>query len=196
MYPNVGKLQFEPFLNLGFVKVGTEVHSLWHITNKADKEVKIKLTPLLVEPAAKLDLSAHEFTLQGGEKKSVTLSLSSKVVGTIEGTIEIEPKEINYSTLEFVANFCEYSRMLSDLEGKEIKFLQIEPLFGGETIQTSAFLVNNAPEGVEYRITRKKGGGNEDVTTLITPEQIGRDDSEKLVQFQPSQGELEPYTSV
>lgn len=31
---------------------------------------------------------------------------------------------------------------------------------------------------------------------MATPEQLGRDDSEKLVQFSPSQGELEPYTSA
>jgi hypothetical protein len=32
--------------------------------------------------------------------------------------------------------------------------------------------------------------------SLATPEQIGRDDSEKLVQFSPSQGEMEPYSSA
>ena len=32
--------------------------------------------------------------------------------------------------------------------------------------------------------------------TLITPEQIGKDDCEKLVQFTPTQGDLEAYSSV
>ncbi len=145
VYPNIGKLEFEPFLNFGFVRVGTEVQSLWHITNKAENQVSIKLTPLLADQSAKLELSNSELTLQGGEKKAVKLTLCSKTAGTVEGSIEIEPKSINYSTLEFVANFCEYSRMLSDAEGKEIKVVQIDPLFGGETMQTSAFLVNNSP---------------------------------------------------
>lgn len=49
---------------------------------------------------------------------------------------------------------------------------------------------------MEFRVTRKKGAGGEDTVSLITPEQIGKDDSEKLVQFRPSQGELEAYTST
>jgi len=39
-----------------------------------------------------------------------------------------------------------------------------------------AFVVNNAPEGCQYKITRKKGS-SEDNGLLITPEQIGKDDS-------------------
>lgn len=45
-------------------------------------------------------------------------------------------------------------------------------------------------------MTRKKGSNGEETVSLATPEQIGRDDSEKLVQFSPSQGEMEPYSSV
>lgn len=56
--------------------------------------------------------------LQPGEKKSMKLSLSSKVAGAVEGNIEIEPRSLGYSTLEFVANFCDYNRMISDAEGK------------------------------------------------------------------------------
>lgn len=59
----------------------------------------------------------------------------------------------------------------------------------------SNFLVNNAPEGCQYRLTRKKGS-SDDNGMLITPEQIGKDDSEKILQFTPSQGDLEPYSSV
>jgi hypothetical protein len=70
VYPNIGKLEFEPFLNFGFVRVGTEVQSLWHITNKAENQVSIKLTPLLADQSAKLELSNSELTLQGGRKES------------------------------------------------------------------------------------------------------------------------------
>jgi hypothetical protein len=84
--------------------------------------------------------------LQPGEKKSLKLTLSSKVAGPVEGCIEIEPKTLGYSTLEFVANFCDYNRMLSDGEGKEVKQVVLDPLFGGETMTMSTFLVNNAPE--------------------------------------------------
>lgn len=58
----------------------------------------------------------------------------------------------------------------------------------------NTFLVNNAPEGCQFRITRKKGS-SDDNGMLVTPEQIGKDDSEKLVQITPSQGDLEAYSS-
>jgi len=35
VYPNVGKLEFEPFINFGFVKVGSTAVGEWNITNKA-----------------------------------------------------------------------------------------------------------------------------------------------------------------
>lgn len=79
--------------------------------------------------------------------------------------------------------------------GNLIEKIAIEPLFGGESSQVSMFLVNNTPEKCEFRVARKKGVNGEESLSLATPEQLGRDDSEKLVQFSPSQGELEPYSS-
>lgn len=78
--------------------------------------------------------------------------------------------------MEFSANFCDYSRIISDSEGKEIKQIIVDPLFGGEAVNLSAFVVNNTPESCEYRVTRKKGSGDDNIV-LITPEQIGKDDS-------------------
>lgn len=113
VYPNIGKLEFEPFINFGFVKVGTIAEAVWHITNKGDNPVKIKLIPLMVDQSAKLRLSNEELTIDAGQRKTISLTLSSKIPGTVEGSIEIEPKSITYSTLEFVANFCEFARMLT-----------------------------------------------------------------------------------
>lgn len=71
-----------------------------------------------------------------------------------------------------------------------MSLIALDPLFAGEVASVSAFLVNNTPESCEFRVARKKGAGSEEGASLMTPEQIGRDDSEKLVQFWPSQGEL------
>jgi len=55
----------------------------------------------------------------------------SKVNGTIEGSIEIYPKTLGYSTVDLVANICDYNRMMCDREGNELKSLILEPMFGG-----------------------------------------------------------------
>ena len=52
----------------------------------------------------------------------------------------------------------------------------MDSLFGGEAVNLSAFVVNNTPESCQYRVTRKKGSGDDNIV-LITPEQIGKDDS-------------------
>ena len=98
--------------------MGTIAEAQWSVINRGETGIKVKFTPLVIEETTRISLSVDEIYLQSGEKKIITLNLSSKVAGTIEGSIEIEPKSLGYSTLEFVANFCEYSRIFSDSEGK------------------------------------------------------------------------------
>lgn len=99
-------------------------------------------------------------------------------------------------TVEIVANFCEFIRMISDKEGNKISELAMEPLFAGEKARTRMLIVNNTPKACEYRVIRKKGQVGEEASSLVTPEEIGRDDSEKLISFSPSQGEIEAYSAV
>lgn len=63
--PQVPRLQFEPFLNMGFSKVGSTVEALWKITNEGENAVDVKLVPLLVDASAKLTLSSESFSIQG-----------------------------------------------------------------------------------------------------------------------------------
>jgi hypothetical protein len=39
----------------------------------------------------------------------------------MEGVIDIEPKQVATTSIDFVANFSEYSRMLVDDRGEEIE---------------------------------------------------------------------------
>ena len=55
--PQVPRLQFEPFLNIGFSKVGNTVEALWKITNEGQNSVDVQLVPLLVDTSAKLTIS-------------------------------------------------------------------------------------------------------------------------------------------
>ena len=69
---------------------------------------------MLSDQTAKLTLSEQEINLEGGEKRIITISLASSISGLVEGSIEIEPKGINYSILEFTSNFCDFNRLISD----------------------------------------------------------------------------------
>jgi len=61
----------------------------WEVANKAETPLKIKLQPLLADQTAKLTLSELEISLEGGEKKSISISITSSVAGLVEGSIEI-----------------------------------------------------------------------------------------------------------
>lgn len=65
VYPQVAKLQFEPFLNMGFARTATTVYANWTITNSGEMPVDIMLVPLLADSSAKLTISAEKFSLQG-----------------------------------------------------------------------------------------------------------------------------------
>ena len=47
----------------------------------------------------------------------VKLYVSSKEIGEIEGVIDIEPKQLSLSSIDFVANFCEFSKYITDENG-------------------------------------------------------------------------------
>lgn len=65
VYPQVAKLQFEPFINMGFAKTGTTVYTNWTVTNSGEMPVDVMLVPLLADSSAKLTISADKFSLQG-----------------------------------------------------------------------------------------------------------------------------------
>jgi hypothetical protein len=87
VYPQVAKLQFEPFLNMGFAKTGSTVEAAWSITNSGESPVEVSLVPLLADSSAKLTLSTEQVTLQPQETRPVRLSLHSSASGTVEGSI-------------------------------------------------------------------------------------------------------------
>lgn len=94
----MAKLQFEPFLNMGFAKTGSTIEASWSITNEGESMVDVKLVPLLADKSAKLTLSNESFILQPKETKPIKLTLHSSASGTVEGSIELLPKTVGYST--------------------------------------------------------------------------------------------------
>ena len=196
VYPQVPKLQFEPFVNMGFARVGSTVETNWKIKNCGESSVHIKLVPLLADENASVAITPRDFWLSAKDTQKVNLALTTSENGTVEGSIEIHPKTLGSCSLDFVANFCEFNRFISDAEGKPLSTINLEPALGGETLKMAAYLVNNTPKSCEFRVTRQKGTNGEEGFTLATPEQIGRDDSENLVEFEPSQGDLEAYSST
>ena len=64
VYPQIAKLQFEPFLNMGFTRTGSTVEASWNITNCGEFAVEVGLVPLLADNTAHLTLSTDKFALQ------------------------------------------------------------------------------------------------------------------------------------
>jgi hypothetical protein len=51
-------------------------------------------------------------------EKEVKIKITSQEATHIEGVIDIQPKLFSVSSVDIVANFCEYTRFISDDEGK------------------------------------------------------------------------------
>lgn len=69
--------------------------------------------------------------------------------------------------------------------------MHVKSLFGGQKWNSTFNLVNNTPKPCEFRIIRKKGFNDKDEeTTLITPQEFGREDEEKTISFSTVKGEI------
>lgn len=52
----------------------------------------------------------------------------------------------------------------------------------------TSYIINNTPKHCDYRIIRQKGLTADDSSSLVTPQEFGKDDEEKLISFIPSEG--------
>ena len=111
----VNYLEFEPFINFGFVKSGQEKEISFCISNKGNNEVSLEFDPQVKD--AKVFTRPSILDIPPKESRNILIKISSKEIGEIEGTIDIFPKQLSLSSIDFVANFCEYTRFLSDENG-------------------------------------------------------------------------------
>lgn len=115
----------------------------------------------------------------------------------IEGSISFVPSPLAQSTIEFTGSFCEYNKYIASTEGVEITDMQLAPMFGGEKTSITFNIINNTPKNCEFRLIRKKGSesaGEDQNAFLITPQEFGRNDEEQVLNFNPTEGFLEPYS--
>lgn len=63
----------------------------------------------------------------------------------------------------------------------------------GEKHQFNVFIINNTPKVSNYRLSQKKGSEIH-VVANTTPEEVGREDTERILYFQPMQGRMEAYS--
>lgn len=63
----------------------------------------------------------------------------------------------------------------------------------GEKTEVAVFIINNTPKSSSFRISQKKGSEIEAVVNT-TPEEVGREDTERILYYSPIQGKMEPYS--
>lgn len=97
------------------------------------------------------------------------------------------------SQIEFSATVIEFSKFVINEEGKQIQELEIKPLLIGEKTEVAVFIINNTPKASSFRVSQKKGSEIETVVNT-TPEEVGREDTERILYYSPMQGRMEPYS--
>ena len=63
----------------------------------------------------------------------------------------------------------------------------------GEKHQFNVFIINNTPKAINYRLSPMSGSVIH-VVAITTPEEVGLEDTERILYFQPMQGRMEAYS--
>jgi hypothetical protein len=116
VYPTIPHLSYEPQVDLGVLKVGSQAEHPIKISNKGSLPVELTLEPLIKGVTARI--SPSKLNISAGSEKCVTLFVHSSETLEFEGTVEIHPQILGESKIEVVGSFSEFSQFVADCDGK------------------------------------------------------------------------------
>ena len=65
----------------------------------------------------KVTIKPNTLEIKPKDKAKIYITISSKDAGEVEGIIDILPKQVSLSSIDFVATFCEFNRFITDEKG-------------------------------------------------------------------------------
>ncbi|CAD8106047.1 unnamed protein product [Paramecium primaurelia] len=198
-FPAQAAIIYEPFINLGFVRVGKEKVDKIHFKNegKASGRVELKLDRIV-----EFRIEPNSFTLTPGQEYTVTVFYRPREAGIFRGIIEViadgqqsglslkNPIDINATSIEF-------TRFLIDQNGTQSNHFNFGTMFYGQQKQIEAYLINNTPKQQRFKAKLKKGlHEREETLKLQTPAELGLEQTERIMECWPEEGIIEQYSQV
>ncbi|KAM3144881.1 hypothetical protein pb186bvf_002886, partial [Paramecium bursaria] len=194
-YPPQAAIVFEPFINLGFVRVGKEKVDNIYFKNegKASGRVELKfdkMTDFRLEP--------NSFTLTQGQEYAVKVYYKPREAGIFRGLVEVVAEgQSLQKTIDINATSIEFTRFLIDENGVQSNFFDFGTIYYGQSKQLETYLVNNTPKQQKFKVKLKKGlHQQEDALKLQTPAELGLEQTERIMECHPEEGTLDSYSQV
>ena len=195
-YPLQSQVIFEPFLNFGFVKTGSEKTEVVAFKNEGKTLGKIELK---VDKLQDITVDPNFFTLSPGQEGSVKIKYKPKDAGILRGNLSVivDGGQTFQKHIEINATSVEFNRFLIDEAGNLTRSLDFGNVYFGQQKEIKTFLVNNTPKGFnfksKFRIGFQKEGG---LDNYQTPNEVGYEQTEKIVCCSPEEGRIESYSQV
>ncbi|CAD8050766.1 unnamed protein product [Paramecium sonneborni] len=187
------KLKFNEFIDFGFVQQGTENTKQLIIQNVGFADAKVQIKSDLLNLRAVPNL----ITIAPGEYQSINIVYKANEMGNFRQTMDIVSENLSQK-LDIAACSVDYTRFLMDSKGSQVTSLDFGELYMGKTKIIKLKYVNNAPKGHQFKILTRRGiiNPNDDIVNLQTPNELGIEQSEKLLVVQPSNGYIQAYSSI
>lgn len=121
-----------------------------------------------------------------------------KEAGILRGSLDVIVDGQSFSRkVELNGTSVEYNRCIIDESGLLAKNLNFGTLYFGEKMELSTFLVNNTPKPfkfkAKFRIGLQRDGK---LDNLQTPNEVGYEQTEKIVTCTPDEGIIQAYSQV
>lgn len=179
-YPLRSQITFEPFVNLGFVRLQTEKTAIISFKNEGKSLGKVELK---FDKLQNTTLDPNFFTMQPGQEVRIKMTYHPRVAGILKGKIEVIVDGQTFQNfLEVNAIAVEYNRFFIDIKGQIISKMDFGSCYYGQEKETTLFLVNNTPKATRFQAKLKsnKHSGVAGIERFITPHETGIEELERV----------------
>ena len=190
VYKMESQILFEPFVNMGFLKVGKEHCETIAVKNSGKAPSSVEFTHnhgaiLLVEPKV-LKISPME-------EAKISVKYKPTEPGVFKGSISIKSDSILVKdSIDIHATPVEFARFIVDSKGNQNFSFDFGTLYVGQESAIRAFVVNNSPKRMKFKSFFRKGylSSVEEFAMVQTPAEIGNEQSERVMFMSPESGTI------
>jgi len=196
-YSPVASIIFEPFINLGFIKVNQEKRYKVKFKNEGSEEGKVELryTDL---PDFKIEPQPN-FKIKPGKTAEVDFVYQPREAGIFRGIVEVYLDSQSFlNHIDVNATSVDFLKFIVDDEGNELSRVEFGDVFFGDKKEIKGFLVNNAPKPSKFRVNFIHGLHNsyDEKNNLKTPIEEGLQQTQRVMTITPNEGIIDTYSQI
>lgn len=196
-YSPISKIIFEPFINMGFIQIGTSKTETIVFKNEGNSRGKIELNcsdseHLIFEPRS-------VFTLEPNESKKIKVTFNANEAGIFRGVVDVYTNGKSFlKSIDINATAVDFMQFVIDKDGKELKEVNFGAILFGQGKNKKGYLVNNSPQKLYYNINYVKGHFDDYVeeNNIRSPHEIGQEMTQRILSIEPSSGEIDSYSQI